>query len=133
VGFIAAFFGFLSIKNGAPKQRLFAVYPGDNGIRTHDTRVLYVDLANQCFKPLGHVSVKVVNTRRSKPAAAIDLVSVSKISMSAAGLLHVVQTVVVRSVLLVAVIEVVGDVCRWFAKARSERGVEANIAANLDI
>ena len=29
---------------------------GGNGIRTHDTILLYVDLANQCLKPLSHTS-----------------------------------------------------------------------------
>ena len=29
---------------------------GGNGIRTHDTIFLYVDLANQCLKPLSHTS-----------------------------------------------------------------------------
>lgn len=36
--------------------RPFHFRPGGNGIRTHDTIFLYVDLANQCLKPLSHTS-----------------------------------------------------------------------------
>lgn len=31
-----------------------------NGIRTHDIKNLYVDLANQYFKPLSHFSYKIL-------------------------------------------------------------------------
>ena len=30
---------------------------GGNGIRTHDTISLYVDLANRCLEPLSHTSI----------------------------------------------------------------------------
>lgn len=36
--------------------RPFHFCSGGNGIRTHDTIFLYVDLANQCLKPLSHTS-----------------------------------------------------------------------------
>ena len=36
--------------------RPFYFRAGGNGIRTHDTIFLYVDLANQCLKPLSHPS-----------------------------------------------------------------------------
>ncbi|KAM7460657.1 hypothetical protein LguiB_035964 [Lonicera macranthoides] len=36
--------------------RPFHFRAGGNGIRTHDTIFLYVDLANQCLKPLSHTS-----------------------------------------------------------------------------
>ena len=36
--------------------RPFYFRAGGNGIRTHDTIFLYVDLANQCLKPLCHTS-----------------------------------------------------------------------------
>lgn len=36
--------------------RPFNFRAGGNGIRTHDTIFLYVDLANQCLKPLSHPS-----------------------------------------------------------------------------
>lgn len=36
--------------------RPFNFRAGGNGIRTHDTIFLYVDLANQCLKPLSHTS-----------------------------------------------------------------------------
>lgn len=36
--------------------RSFHFRAGGNGIRTHDTIFLYVDLANQCLKPLSHTS-----------------------------------------------------------------------------
>lgn len=36
--------------------RSFHFRAGGNGIRTHDTILQYVDLANQCLKPLSHTS-----------------------------------------------------------------------------
>ncbi|KAH7661148.1 hypothetical protein IHE45_15G044000 [Dioscorea alata] len=36
--------------------RLFNFRTAGNGIRTHDTIFLFVDLANQCLKPLSHTS-----------------------------------------------------------------------------
>lgn len=57
-------FRVCSISGGrylSPKIFFFFLFPlvklvGGNGIRTHDTIFLYVDLANQCLKPLSHTS-----------------------------------------------------------------------------
>ena len=47
--------------------RPFHFRAGGNGIRTHDTIFLYVDLANQCLKPLSHTSKLLIGMEFDAP------------------------------------------------------------------
>lgn len=47
--------------------RPFHFRSGGNGIRTHDTIFLYVDLANQCLKPLSHTSKLLIGMELDVP------------------------------------------------------------------
>ncbi|GFS30683.1 elongation factor G, putative [Actinidia rufa] len=47
--------------------RPFHFRAGGNGIRTHDTIFLYVDLANQCLKPLSHTSKLLIGMELDMP------------------------------------------------------------------
>ncbi|PHU08891.1 hypothetical protein BC332_20751 [Capsicum chinense] len=47
--------------------RPFHFRTGGNGIRTHDTIFLYVDLANQCLKPLSHTSKLLIGMELDVP------------------------------------------------------------------